>query len=75
MSVAWYHFIYIVLYPIVHLLYPLRFHHRERIPPEGPIMFCASHSNLVDPFLLVYMLGWARPMRFMAGPSGRQCPF
>lgn len=66
MSIALYHFIYILLYPIVHLLYPMRVHHRERIPQEGPIMLCASHSNLVDPFLLVYMLGWERPMRFMA---------
>ena len=66
MSAAWYHFIYILLYPIVHLLYPTRVHHRERIPQEGPIMLCASHSNLVDPFLVVYMLGWSRTMRFMA---------
>ena len=66
MSIAWYHFIYVLLYPLIHILYPTRFHFRERLPQEGPIMLCASHSNLVDPFLLVYMVGWSRPIRFMA---------
>ena len=66
MSVAVYHLLYILLYPLVHLLYPVRFHHRERLPQQGPMMICASHSNMVDPLLLVYMLGWHRPMRFMA---------
>ena len=66
MSLAWYHFIYLLLFPLVHILYPMRILHRERIPQEGPIMLCASHSNLVDPFLLVYMMGWNRPVRFMA---------
>ncbi len=65
MSIKLYHFFYCLLYPIVHLLYPVRFRHRERIPESGPMMLCASHSNLVDPFLLVYMLGWRRPLRFM----------
>lgn len=66
MSVGWYHFIYVLLYPLIHFLYPIRFHHRERIPEQGPILLCASHSNLVDPLLLAYLLGWKRPMRFMA---------
>ena len=66
MSVKWYHFIYVFLFPLVHILYPARYHHRERLPQEGAIMLCASHSNLVDPFLLVYMIGWKRPVRFMA---------
>ena len=66
MSVGWYHLIYVLLYPLIHFLYPIRFHHRERIPEQGPILLCASHSNLVDPLLLAYLLGWKRPMRFMA---------
>ncbi len=66
MSVACYRFIYMLLYPLIHILFPMRFHHRDRIPRQGPIMLCASHSNLVDPLLLAYLLGWDRPMRFMA---------
>ena len=74
MSVAVYHFIYCFLYPIVHLLYPYRFHHRERIPETGPMMICASHSNLVDPLLLAYLLGWKRPIRFMAKKELMETP-
>ena len=66
MSVACYRFIYMLLYPLIHILFPMRFHHRDRIPRQGPIMLCASLSNLVDPLLLAYLLGWDRPMRFMA---------
>ena len=66
MSVACYRFIYMLLYPLIHILFPMRFHHRDRIPRQGPIMLCASRSNLVDPLLLAYLLGWDRPMRFMA---------
>ncbi len=66
MSLSVYHFIYCLLYPIVYLLYPHRFHHRERVPESGPLMICASHSNLVDPLLLAFLLGWRRPVRFMA---------
>lgn len=66
MSAALYHFLYLLLYPFVHVLYPMRFHHRERIPAQGPILLCASHSSLADPFFLAYLLGWERPMRFMA---------
>ena len=60
-----YHFFYCLLYPLVHLLFPMRFHHRERIPEHGPMMLCASHSHLVDPLLLVYLMGWHRQLRFM----------
>ena len=60
-----YHFFYCLLYPLVHLLFPMRFHHRERIPEQGPMMLCASHSHLVDPLLLVYLMGWPRQLRFM----------
>lgn len=66
MSLAVYHFLYILLYPLVRLLYPARYHHRERLPQQGPMMICASHSNFVDPLLLVYLLGWKRPACFMA---------
>ena len=70
----WYHFIYVLLYPLIHFLYPMRFHYRERIPEQGPILLCASHSNLVDPILLAYLLGWDRPMRFMAKKELFQIP-
>ena len=66
MSYAFFHFIYCILYPIVRLLYPFRVQHGERLPESGPMMVCASHSNMVDPLLLVFTLGWRRPLRFMA---------
>lgn len=66
MSVAFYHFAYCILFPLVHLLYPHRIHHKERVPESGPIMVCASHSNFVDPLFLVFAMGWHRPVRFMA---------
>ena len=66
MSLRFYRFVYCLMYPITHLFFPVRYHHRERLPETGPMMICASHSHIVDPLLLVYLLGWRRPLRFMA---------
>ena len=66
MSLRFYRFVYYLMYPITHLFFPVRYHHRERLPETGPMMICASHSHIVDPLLLVYLLGWRRPLRFMA---------
>ena len=51
--------------PIVRLLYPLRIHHPERLP-DGPMVVCATHSNLVDPILLMIALTVRRFPRFLA---------
>ena len=47
-----------LLRPFVLLLYPHRRLGRENIP-EGPCIFCANHSNFIDPLLLVYAI-WPR---------------
>ncbi len=60
-----YRFCYVLLWPLVHLLYLPRYIHRERVPEETPLMVCASHSHIVDPLLLAYLMGWNRPLRFM----------
>lgn len=58
-------FFYILLWPVVHLLFPLRVRHRERLP-EGAKVLCAPHSNLIDPILLMIGLGMRCFPRFMA---------
>lgn len=60
-----YRLYYLLLYPIFHLLYPVRYHHRERLP-EGPMLLCAMHASYVDPLYLCYLLGIRRMARFMA---------
>ena len=56
---------YRFIIPVVTFLYPLRIHHRERVP-EGPMVVCAPHSMLVDPFLLVALLTIRRFPRFLS---------
>ncbi len=56
---------YRFIIPIVTFLFPLRIHHRERLP-EGPMVICAPHSMLVDPFLLIALLTIRRYPRFLA---------
>ena len=56
---------YVLLWPIVHLLWPIRVHHKERLP-EGPMVLCAPHSSMVDPILLMMALGMRFFPRFMA---------
>ena len=60
-----YRIAYYFIIPIISLLYPLRIHHRERLP-DGPMVICAPHSNLVDPILLMHMLTIRRFPRFLA---------
>ncbi len=56
---------YRFIIPVVTFLHPLRIHHAERLP-DGPMVVCAPHSNLVDPMLLMAMLTIRRYPRFLA---------
>ena len=60
-----YRFLYTLLYPIFHFLYGLKPIHRERIP-EGPLLVCANHSMLTDPFFIGFSFGKKKHLRFMA---------
>ncbi len=60
-----YRIAYCLIAPVVKLLYPLRIHHPERLP-DGPMVVCATHSNLVDPILLMILLSIRRFPRFLS---------
>ena len=60
-----YRIAYCLIAPVVSLLYPLRIHHPERLP-DGPMVICATHSKLVDPILLMILLGIRRFPRFLS---------
>jgi len=56
---------YLIVYPLVHLIFPCRFFGRANIP-EGPAIVCANHSNLIDPVLIAFAFGCRRRLFFMA---------
>ena len=64
MSTA-YKICYCLAYPIFRPLYPCSFSGAENIP-EGPVIVCANHSNLVDPILIAFAFGLKRQLFFMA---------
>ncbi len=49
--------------PILRLIYRVKIIGRENIP-EGPVVVCANHTSLSDPFFICIAFG-KRPMRFM----------
>lgn len=61
----WYHFYYIVLGPFFRLFYPMTVRGRERIP-EGAAILCGPHTNLLDPLLVSYAMGWKHYIVHMA---------
>lgn len=56
---------YIILYPIIRLLYPFKVIGRENIP-DAPMVICANHSSAIDPIILAFCLGFRHFPRFMA---------
>ena len=62
---AWFHFLYVVIWPFFHLFRPIRAIGRENIP-EGAAVICPNHTTIGDPFYVVFAFGWGRPMRAMA---------
>ena len=57
--------IFLLLWPLTKLLYPVHVHHPERVP-TGAMVLCAPHSSMIDPVLLMMALGIRRYPRFMA---------
>ena len=66
-----YHLLYILLYPLVHLLYPIRVRHSERLP-DGPMVLCAPHSSMLDPIFL--MMAMTIKRRKWKSPSSAAKP-
>lgn len=56
----------VILWPVLQLLYPFRFVHRERMPETGSVVLCGTHSQALDPLMLLYLPGIRRQVRFMA---------
>ena len=60
-----YRTLYCFLYPLMHLFFPIRVTHSERLP-DGPMVLCAPHSSMLDPIFLMMALSIRRFPRFMA---------
>ncbi len=60
-----YELAYDLLKPICALLYPRRKHVCPALP-DGPAIFCANHSNYIDPILLGLQIGKQHWLHFMA---------
>lgn len=71
---AWFHFLYIVLWPILNFFHPIRAIGRENIP-EGPAVICPNHTTIGDPFYVVFAFGRRYPMRAMAKIQIMRVPF
>ena len=61
----WYRLVYDILRPLGALFYPQEFYGLENIP-DGPAVFCAPHSNFIDPILISFALGRRRYVHHLA---------
>lgn len=60
-----YRVLYIVLWPVFHLLYPIKVTGRENIP-DGAAIVCPNHTHALDPFFVVYAFRRRHILRAMA---------
>lgn len=60
-----YRVLYAVLWPVFHLLYPIKVTGRENIP-EGAAVICPNHTNALDPFFVVFAFRRRHILRAMA---------
>lgn len=60
-----YEFAYDLVKPLCALLYPRRKHVCPALP-DGPAIYCANHSNYIDPVLLGLAVGKKHWLHFMA---------
>ena len=60
-----YRVLYAILWPVFHLLYPIRVSGRENIP-DGPAIICPNHTNAIDPFFVVFAFRRRHILRAMA---------
>ena len=57
--------LYTILWPVFHLIYPIKAVGRENIP-AGAAVICPNHSAAIDPFYVVFAFGRKYPMWAMA---------
>lgn len=62
---AAYIFWYLLLFPLARLIVPCIVKGRENIP-QGPVIVCANHTNILDPVLIAYAFGHKCQLFFMA---------
>ena len=55
----------LILYPVIHLMYPMKIAGRKNIP-EGATIICSNHSDAIDPVLLGFAVGPKVVIHFMA---------
>ena len=47
-----YKIVKVISYLLLHLLYKVTVKGTENIPDKGPVIICANHIGLLDPFLI-----------------------
>lgn len=60
-----FHNIYIIFAPLIHLLFPTRVIGAERVP-QGPALLCPNHANGMDPAIVAVSLPNDSRISFMA---------
>lgn len=60
-----YKVLYALLWPVFHLLYPIKVTGRENIP-DGAAVICPNHTHALDPFFVVFAFRRKYIMRAMA---------
>lgn len=56
MNKFWFHFFYIIVWPIFHLLFPSKVVGRDSVP-AAPVLLCANHTHFTDPIYILYAMG------------------
>ena len=62
---SFYRFAFVIVWPIMAVLYPIRRRDPARLP-DGPAIVCANHSSYMDPVLLALAVGRRYWLHFMA---------
>ena len=75
MSSRFYRTMWILFYPLFHLLYPLKVEGIENVSEEEAMVLCANHSDALDAILLGFALPRKTGLRVMAKQQLFEKPF
>ena len=73
-QIGWYRFLYIIIWPLIKIFYPHKCYGVEKVPREGAVILCPSHSNLADPFFVSMAFGIRVFMHHLAKDDTRNIP-